>query len=273
MLPEAERVEDRPDGLPKFAKLAKRELGKLATAAPSERVWSKTGFILNNRRNRLSPKHLSSIIFLTRRRSQVRRAVVHLTSATNARSSPSGHPKPGPVKTPTASPDAKKPKQVAAAAPIQEAAAVRAAVEAALQLQPQAAQAAAAPPPAAGAAAANADAGAEAPNRRTRRHRPRCSRCNKKGHRASESREQRAGGGQVTVPTAPAQPAATEVVPFSTNGGAIATEAAAAPANVPAASSGASPSGLQVDNTDADEPMELDITEAEESNLLNGKSL
>ncbi|KAK3912065.1 Transposable element Hobo transposase [Frankliniella fusca] len=55
---------DRPDGLPKLAKLAKRELCKLATAAPSERVWSKTGFILNNRRNRLAPKHLESIVFL-----------------------------------------------------------------------------------------------------------------------------------------------------------------------------------------------------------------
>ncbi|KAK3916684.1 E3 SUMO-protein ligase ZBED1, partial [Frankliniella fusca] len=55
---------NRPDGLPKLAKLAKRELCKLATAAPSERVWSKTGFILNNRRNRLSPKHLNAIVFL-----------------------------------------------------------------------------------------------------------------------------------------------------------------------------------------------------------------
>ncbi|KAK3933199.1 E3 SUMO-protein ligase ZBED1 [Frankliniella fusca] len=55
---------DRLDGLPKLAKLAMRELCKLATAAPSERVWSKAGFILNNRRNRLTPKHLNSMIFL-----------------------------------------------------------------------------------------------------------------------------------------------------------------------------------------------------------------
>ncbi|KAK3911400.1 Transposable element Hobo transposase [Frankliniella fusca] len=55
---------DRPGGLPKLSQLTRRELGKLATAAPSERVWSKTGFILNNRRNRLSPSHLNSIIFL-----------------------------------------------------------------------------------------------------------------------------------------------------------------------------------------------------------------
>ncbi|KAK3929191.1 E3 SUMO-protein ligase ZBED1 [Frankliniella fusca] len=55
---------NRPDGLPKLAKLAKRELCKLATAAPSDRIWSKTGFILNNRRNRLSPKHLNAIVFM-----------------------------------------------------------------------------------------------------------------------------------------------------------------------------------------------------------------
>ncbi|KAK3930856.1 Transposable element Hobo transposase [Frankliniella fusca] len=55
---------DRPDGFPKLAKLALRELGKLATAAPSERVWSKAGFILNKRRNRLTPTHLNSIIVL-----------------------------------------------------------------------------------------------------------------------------------------------------------------------------------------------------------------
>ncbi|KAK3931211.1 Transposable element Hobo transposase, partial [Frankliniella fusca] len=54
----------RPDGLPKLAKLAKQELGKLATAAPSERIWSKTGFLLNNRRNRLTPKRLNSIVVL-----------------------------------------------------------------------------------------------------------------------------------------------------------------------------------------------------------------
>ncbi|KAE8738854.1 hypothetical protein FOCC_FOCC015658 [Frankliniella occidentalis] len=58
------KMMDRPDGLPKLAKLAMRELGKLATAAPSERVWSKAGFVLNNRRNRLTPAHLNSIIFL-----------------------------------------------------------------------------------------------------------------------------------------------------------------------------------------------------------------
>ncbi|KAK3926016.1 Zinc finger protein 618 [Frankliniella fusca] len=55
---------DCPDGLSKLAKLALRELGKLATAAPSERVWSKAGFILNKRRNRLTPKHINSIIVL-----------------------------------------------------------------------------------------------------------------------------------------------------------------------------------------------------------------
>ncbi|XP_034250235.1 uncharacterized protein LOC117650746 [Thrips palmi] len=58
------RLLDRPDGFPKLAKLALRELGKLATAATSERVWSKAGFILNSRRNRLSAGHLSSMVFL-----------------------------------------------------------------------------------------------------------------------------------------------------------------------------------------------------------------
>ncbi|KAK3931916.1 Transposable element Hobo transposase, partial [Frankliniella fusca] len=58
------KMMDRPDGFPKLARLARRELGNLSTAAPSERVWSKTSFILNNRRNRLTPKHLNSIIVL-----------------------------------------------------------------------------------------------------------------------------------------------------------------------------------------------------------------
>ena len=49
---------------PMLAKLAHRELGKPASSAPSERVFSKAGFVIQARRNRLAPSTVNNILFL-----------------------------------------------------------------------------------------------------------------------------------------------------------------------------------------------------------------
>lgn len=49
---------------PTLANLAKKQLCIVATSVPSERVFSKAGQIITDRRNRLSAKHLQKIIFL-----------------------------------------------------------------------------------------------------------------------------------------------------------------------------------------------------------------
>ncbi|KAK3933117.1 Zinc finger protein 618 [Frankliniella fusca] len=49
---------------PKLAKLAHQELGKPATSAGSERGFSRAGFLIQARRNRLSPKTIDNILFL-----------------------------------------------------------------------------------------------------------------------------------------------------------------------------------------------------------------
>ena len=47
-----------------LSRIALKYLNFTATSVPSERVFSKTGKILTNRRNRLKPKHVQSILFL-----------------------------------------------------------------------------------------------------------------------------------------------------------------------------------------------------------------
>ncbi|KAF0702725.1 zinc finger BED domain-containing protein 1-like [Aphis craccivora] len=49
---------------PELYKINLKYLCVPATSVPSERVFSKTGQITNDRRNRLSPKNLDYIIFL-----------------------------------------------------------------------------------------------------------------------------------------------------------------------------------------------------------------
>ncbi|KAK3924635.1 Transposable element Hobo transposase [Frankliniella fusca] len=55
---------DAPSGLRKLAKLAQRTLGKPATSAPSERVFSAAGFLIQERRTRLAADMVDKTIFL-----------------------------------------------------------------------------------------------------------------------------------------------------------------------------------------------------------------
>ncbi|KAK3910536.1 E3 SUMO-protein ligase ZBED1 [Frankliniella fusca] len=51
-------------GLPSLGKVAHRCLGKPATSAASERSFSRAGFLIQCRRNRLSPRTIDNILFL-----------------------------------------------------------------------------------------------------------------------------------------------------------------------------------------------------------------
>ncbi|KAE8746808.1 hypothetical protein FOCC_FOCC006443 [Frankliniella occidentalis] len=47
-----------------MAKLAQRTLGKPATSAPSERLFSAAGFLIQERRTRLAPDLVDKVLFL-----------------------------------------------------------------------------------------------------------------------------------------------------------------------------------------------------------------
>lgn len=49
---------------PNLSKLAFKYLSIVATSVPSERLFSKAGDILTEKRNRLKGKHLSKLLFL-----------------------------------------------------------------------------------------------------------------------------------------------------------------------------------------------------------------
>lgn len=49
---------------PKLSILARKYLGIVATSVPSERIFSKTGQIVSEKRNRLKPKHVQQLVFL-----------------------------------------------------------------------------------------------------------------------------------------------------------------------------------------------------------------
>ena len=50
--------------MPHLFKLSKKVLMIPATSVPSERIFSKAGLLCNDRRNRLTPKHVNEILFL-----------------------------------------------------------------------------------------------------------------------------------------------------------------------------------------------------------------
>ena len=50
--------------MPELYTISRKYLNIPATSVPSERVFSKAGLICNQRRNRLSPKHINELIFL-----------------------------------------------------------------------------------------------------------------------------------------------------------------------------------------------------------------
>jgi len=49
---------------PILSNIAIKYLSTVATSVPSERLFSKAGLTLSNRRNRLTPKHLNKLLFL-----------------------------------------------------------------------------------------------------------------------------------------------------------------------------------------------------------------
>lgn len=54
----------REPSYPRLSKLAKKYLMIPATSVPCERVFSKAGELVSDRRNRLSPKHVEQLLFL-----------------------------------------------------------------------------------------------------------------------------------------------------------------------------------------------------------------
>jgi len=49
---------------PRLSQLARRHLCMVATSVPSERVFSKSGQLISDRRSRLSPKNVKMVMFL-----------------------------------------------------------------------------------------------------------------------------------------------------------------------------------------------------------------
>lgn len=49
---------------PNLSKVARKHLGIVATSVPSERIFSKAGVLVSERRNRLNPENVEKIIFL-----------------------------------------------------------------------------------------------------------------------------------------------------------------------------------------------------------------
>ncbi|ESN92828.1 hypothetical protein HELRODRAFT_153206, partial [Helobdella robusta] len=49
---------------PTIAKVARKYLAIPATSAPSEQIFSMSGQIINERRNRLKPEHVEQLVFL-----------------------------------------------------------------------------------------------------------------------------------------------------------------------------------------------------------------
>lgn len=50
--------------LPLLSKVAKKNLGIVATSVPAERLFSKAGETISQRRNRLKPKNVNMLLFL-----------------------------------------------------------------------------------------------------------------------------------------------------------------------------------------------------------------
>lgn len=49
---------------PNLSKMARKYLGIVATSVPSERIFSKAGELVSEKRNRLNPEHVQQILFL-----------------------------------------------------------------------------------------------------------------------------------------------------------------------------------------------------------------
>lgn len=50
---------------PNLLEIAREKLSIIATSVPSERLFSKTGQILNEKRNRLTGKRLNKLVFMS----------------------------------------------------------------------------------------------------------------------------------------------------------------------------------------------------------------
>lgn len=56
--------ESRAPVYPRLSKLMAKKLCVVATSVPSERIFSKTGQIISERRSRLKPKKVRALVFL-----------------------------------------------------------------------------------------------------------------------------------------------------------------------------------------------------------------
>ncbi|KAK1893683.1 Zinc finger BED domain containing protein 1 [Dissostichus eleginoides] len=56
--------ESKPSVYPRLVKVMARQLCIVATSVPSERIFSKTGQIITERRNRINPSKLRHLVFL-----------------------------------------------------------------------------------------------------------------------------------------------------------------------------------------------------------------